>query len=43
MTTLSHRLYSKVCKEECVWSFARPTSADGLNVGLTTFHGVGQP
>eukprot|EP01052_Picozoa_sp_SAG31_P040309 SAG31_NODE_5805_length_2320_cov_0.807294_3_plen_126_part_00 len=30
-----------VCKEECVWSFARPTSPDGLNVGLTSFYGAG--
>jgi ubiquitin carboxyl-terminal hydrolase 5/13 len=30
-----------VHKEECAWSFARPTSSDGLNVSLSSFVGVG--
>jgi hypothetical protein len=30
-----------VHKEECAWSFARPTSEAGLNVSLTSFLGVG--
>lgn len=30
-----------VHKEECAWSFARPTSEAGLNVSLTSFVGVG--
>jgi ubiquitin carboxyl-terminal hydrolase 5/13 len=30
-----------VHKEECAWSFARPTSETGLNVSLTSFLGVG--
>jgi uncharacterized UBP type Zn finger protein len=31
-----------VHKEECAWSFARPTSVDGLNISLRSFLGVGK-